>query len=257
MAIQEAELGPPYADDLARRAVDDQRPADGRGIAAEAAQPEAVAEEHGLRSARRVVRAAEQAPDQRPRPQERQDAVGDLDHLHLLRLRQPGHRRLVVVPHAAVGEGLALLAVGEVERWPLVDPVPAETRRGVPDPDQAVRLRVRQRLQEHAADDAEDGGVGADPDRQGDDGDGGEQRCASEAADGVAELAGDRAHGTPSFRSAGGWSRTGGGRCSAGTTDPGRRGFRAAGECGVGSQRRGVGGRLTCERRCRTAPAPT
>jgi len=38
--------------------------------------------------------------------------------------------------------------------------------------DQLVRLRVRQRLQQHAVDDAEDGGVGADADCQGQDRDG-------------------------------------------------------------------------------------
>jgi hypothetical protein len=53
--------------------------------------------------------------------------------------------------------------------------------------DQLIRLRIRQRLQQHAVDDAEDGGVGADADRQGQDGDSGEHRQLDQPPQDVAQ----------------------------------------------------------------------
>ena len=59
-------------------------------------------------------------------------------------------------------ENAHVLAAGSVHRLPQVD--------------QAVAVAVRQRLEQHAADDAEDRGVGADAEREGEHDDRGERR---------------------------------------------------------------------------------
>ena len=51
---------------------------------------------------------------------------------------------------------------------------------------EAVRLRHRQRAYEQLIDDAEDGGVGADAEREGEDGHGGEAGMLEQLADGEA-----------------------------------------------------------------------
>ena len=61
--------------------------------------------------------------------------------------------------------------------------------------DEAVGLREGRRREQHALDEGEDGGVGTDADREGENGDGGE-------AGGLGELAGGRAergHGATGF----------------------------------------------------------
>ena len=58
------------------------------------------------------------------------------------------------------------------------------------DPHQPVRIRERQRLQQHAVHDAEDERVGPEADGQGQDGDDREERRVREAPHGVAEGAG-------------------------------------------------------------------
>ena len=53
---------------------------------------------------------------------------------------------------------------------------------------QLVGLWISERPQDHAIDDREDGGIGADAERQGQDGDERERRRAQQAADGVAKI---------------------------------------------------------------------
>ena len=56
------------------------------------------------------------------------------------------------------------------------------------DPDQALGFRIRQRPQQHRIDDAEEGRVRADPDREQEDGDGGEPGTLADRAKRVAEI---------------------------------------------------------------------
>ena len=62
------------------------------------------------------------------------------------------------------------------------------------DGDEATGLDQGQRRQEHRPNEAEDGGVGANTERQRRDGDGGEQRGAREDAPAVAQIERERAH---------------------------------------------------------------
>ena len=51
-----------------------------------------------------------------------------------------------------------------------------------------LRMRIRQRLEQHAVDDAEDGGVGADAERERQDRDRGVARALGQGAEGVAHV---------------------------------------------------------------------
>ena len=62
-------------------------------------------------------------------------------------------------------------------------------------PHEPIRLLERQRPQQHGVDDAEDGGVGADAEREHGDDRERERRGAEQDPEGVAEIGKERAHG--------------------------------------------------------------
>jgi hypothetical protein len=97
---------------------------------------------------------------------------------HLLGLREPRHGDATSRPDSDVLEDTPFVAIGEVHRRRDVDGAVLESDSGrrVPHPDQFLRLRIRQRLDQDAIDDAEDRGVGADADGQGQEGGRGEHR---------------------------------------------------------------------------------
>ena len=167
LLIEEPERVGQHADDLARLAVEHDAAPDRRRIGAEAGSPVAGHEDHGVGRARRVVLLREQAAERRRRAEHRQHAVGDVDGADLLGLRDPGDADGVAGPHRDVLKHAAVLAVGVVEKRRGAGVRQVQPRRGVIEHDQLVRLRIRQRLQQHAVDHAEDGGVGADADREG------------------------------------------------------------------------------------------
>ena len=65
----------------------------------------------------------------------------------------------------------------------------ADAGRALADVDQAIFVAIDERAQEHAADDAEDRGVGADAERERDDDGGGEALGAQQRAQGEADVA--------------------------------------------------------------------
>ena len=67
-------------------------------------------------------------------------------------------------------------------------------RRLVEEPHEPIGLVERQRPQQHRVDDAEDGGVGADAEREDRDHGDGERRRAEQDPEGVAEVGKQRAH---------------------------------------------------------------
>src|SRR6185312_3337210 len=67
-----------------------------------------------------------------------------------------------------------------------------------PNHNDAVGLVVREGREERGVDDAEDGGIGANAEREGEDGDGGEARVFEEKAKAEDEVAPAIAHGSPS-----------------------------------------------------------
>src|SRR5262249_36246470 len=70
--------------------------------------------------------------------------------------------------------------------------VEAEARRGLPDINQAVFVAVDQRTEQDAADDAEDGGIGAYPESKRDDDSGRQSLGAHEGPEGKADVTAER-----------------------------------------------------------------
>jgi hypothetical protein len=79
-------------------------------------------------------------------------------------------------------DGVLVLPVEEVERG---DAIAAAARRLLPNHHDAVRVAVGQGLEQHAVHETEDGGVGSDAEREGQQRDDGEAGRAAQRADGV------------------------------------------------------------------------
>ncbi len=79
---------------------------------------------------------------------------------------RPGDRCRVVAPQPDVFERSRLLAVGRIEKRRRASVRDADAGRGVIDVYEPIGVRVRQRLQQHALNHAEDRGIRADADRE-------------------------------------------------------------------------------------------
>ena len=77
----------------------------------------------------------------------------------------------IVVVGADVLEGGVLLAIDEINRRRHVQLGHADSRRGMPDADQLLWVRIGQWLEEHALDHAEDRGISAYADGEREQGD--------------------------------------------------------------------------------------
>ncbi len=168
------------ADDLEGVAVDEDRSADDRGIGGVAPVPESVTKDDEPGTVGEVLLGRERAADHR-RDAERRERVGAdaraRDALGFLAAGQvhlsfaPGRDLLQRPAAPAIVHDLALGHPGLVERRPLA-----------PDHHRAIGLGPRQRPEEHGVEHAEDGGVGADPERERQDGNGREAWTAEERA---------------------------------------------------------------------------
>ena len=105
--------------------------------------------------------------------EQRQSSVGDHQRFDLLGLPAAGDRHRRVVPQPDVLKHLAFVAIGEVGGWRLVHRAWRDSRGHMPDADQPLGICERQRLEQHAVDNAENQRVRAD---RGSQGDGGRQR---------------------------------------------------------------------------------
>ena len=126
-----------------------------------------------------------QPSDHRRRAQHRQQPFGHDDRLHLFRFGEAGHALRVGLPHRHVPEHAAVLLVSEVEERRRAGVRQADAGGGVVEHDQLVGIRIRQRLEQHAFDHAEDRRIGADANRKREDGYCGEDRQLQESADDV------------------------------------------------------------------------
>ena len=84
--------------------------------------------------------------------------------------------------------GEAALGRPPIEKVRVTDGARCRNRHAFPKQDESVRLRIRQRPQEHRIDHAKDGGVGADPERERDDRDHAEGGRLDQHADGVSKI---------------------------------------------------------------------
>ena len=178
--IEEAQSGRQDSDDGVRLAVDVQPKTDDVRIRAQPALPVTVAQHDRLRCTRRVVFRGERTADHGSHAQQLEHALGDLDAGQLLRLLEPGHGDRARVPQSDVDKGLVRVAVGVVDRGRLRQDVRSDTGSGVPHRHQSVRVLECEGLDQHAVHHAEDRGVAADAQREGDDAHRGEHRLAGQ-----------------------------------------------------------------------------
>ena len=163
--------------------VERERAPDYGGARTEAPAPQAATDEdHGCRT--EPVVCGVEVTARHGVDSEDAEEVGR-DHLaaEVLGLPSSGHVGVLPAERGQALEAAAvLLPVDEVR---IGDRHAREVRRRLAEPHQAVGIAVGQRLEENAVDDAEDGGVGADPERQRDHRDGREARVPGQHAQAV------------------------------------------------------------------------
>ena len=185
--------------------------------------------------------------------------------------RRDAKRREEVVGRAAAGDLERLVAVGDQRHHParrdrrdLLEAARAlapvadlfvRHERARPERDQPIGLLVGQRLQQHAAHDAEDRRVGAGGQRQQQDGGGGKERAMEEIAKGEGEVMG--AHGPLDGSTGAGRLQAGASRCGSPSSRSRSSARRLAALAAAGGSRARLAprdgavlrrGPLTCER---------
>ena len=170
-----------------RPALDDDRPADGIGVAVEPLLPHAMADDDGIRASG-FVRAREVAAERRDGSERGDELCAHPRRAHPYRRTRSGDRdALRADRHGAQSlEDLSPVAIVDEIR-------PGDGRRIAAaerpvHPDEAVRVAVRQRLQQHAVDDREHAGGGAYAQCQCRDDEGSEHRLAPDQAEGIAHV---------------------------------------------------------------------
>ena len=113
---------------------------------------------------------------------------------HLFRLALPRYRPAVARPYAEILENAVLFTIGEVERCRKAKLPKLDARRGVHQCDQLSRLRIVERLEQHALDDGEDGRAGSDAQAQGQDADRHEAPIPGQPSGGIAQVAEESIH---------------------------------------------------------------
>ena len=191
-----------HADDRDRLAADAQDLAEHGRIAGEALQPVVVRQHHHRRRARAVVSGVERPAEHRAETHDREVVSGhqaDVDtHRVVVAHQAEGHRR-VLGDAAAEGlrGGTEVVDLGHRE----THVVAAGAGGRLAKIHQPIAVPVRQRPQQHAAHHAEDRGVGADAEAQGEEHRERETARAGEASKGIAKI--EHQHGVNSPRLAG------------------------------------------------------
>ena len=162
-AVGKERRGLKNADDGHRRAVQPQLLADDARVAAEALHPAFVREHHDGRNARPVVARPREPAEHRREPHDLEVVAGDeprLDaHGAFVALERAASTANIRRCRRAIWRRRGSRALPGTEKAMLAPPRSVHRLSQV---DQPVAVAVRQRLEQHAADDAEDRGVGAD-----------------------------------------------------------------------------------------------
>ena len=162
------------------------------GIAAEIASPELFAEHDDVRRARLVFALREESSDERLDSQQVEPVRAHANALHSLGVGVVANEiRRRAFDHGEADElRRARSIVDEVHRRARV----AVSLLRVHDAHEAIGLRKRQRLEQHAVHDAEDRGVGADAERERDDRGERERRCGAKLSHRVADVVPEVVH---------------------------------------------------------------
>ena len=172
-----------HADDRRRARAETDRFADHGRVAVERRDPEPVREDRHSRRLRAIVLRVEEAAENGTKPHHVEERSGDDASPHNARLAaEPDHREVTVEnsPNAlmVVTRDFRSLTSGTEN----VMFVGADPRRALADVEQAIFVAIDERTKEHAADDAEDRGIGADAERERDHDGGGQSLRAQQRA---------------------------------------------------------------------------
>jgi hypothetical protein len=158
------ELGRHDADDLVRHAVDLNRPPDHPRVAGVPPLPEAVPENHEVRAVRHVLFGREQPSTDRRHTEHRKQVRGHRRRGEALRLSVSGEIDLTLAPGSDIAQRPRLPPV--TIHFAVGHPRLIEGRPAAPDHHGAVGVAPRQRPEQHGVHHAENGGIGADAERQ-------------------------------------------------------------------------------------------
>ena len=155
-----------HANDRRRPIAQANGPADDGRVAPEGGRPEPVRQDSRAFRFRPVVSRVEEAAHHRPQAHDLEIGSADDAGANGARFAEPDHRELDGREVAESGDGFhSRLQVAEL-RHREVGVLDADALGRLADIDQAVLVAVDQGPQQHAADDAEDGRVRANPQRQ-------------------------------------------------------------------------------------------
>ena len=187
---REVERRREHAHHRVRRVVDDERRADDRGIAVEAALPQSVAEHHGLRAVPCALLGSERAAQQGLHAEHVEEV---LRHGHAAQPLGLASAAQEIVTHAVEGEvagngGQGLGSLSQVQQVPHLRRLAGEVGEvAIGNPHQLGGLLEGEWPQEQRVDHAEDGGAGANTkpgDQDGKDGKAGVAAHAFERSNG-------------------------------------------------------------------------
>ncbi len=170
--VDEPEVARHDADDARPRRlrIDGDLPPQDSVVAAELPLPERIGKDDGRWSLGRRSELLRREPTtaQRLHAERLQSVIGDHENIHARRLTGIGQRREVVgiLPQADAGKRPVLVPVRKVHRVRRIQILDVGARSAVADPHELVRARIRQRLDQHGIDDAEDRRGRAEPKRE-------------------------------------------------------------------------------------------
>src|SRR3954469_14948526 len=160
-----------HTQDLHRRAAHLHGAADDAAVAAEHGLPRPVRQDEDVVASRLVLVRQERSAEERAHAEYREDVQAEAEAAERYRVALALIRERGVADDAEVGERRLVTAIvdivggGELGSWRMVRPII------LVDGDQPIRFREGKGTEQHAANDAEDRAVGADAERDGDEGD--------------------------------------------------------------------------------------
>src|SRR6267378_1503810 len=185
--IPPKKTGRSHADHRKRNAPQVERLAHGRRVSSKTAVPKVVADYRDRVFPRLIIIRIESPAEKRRDAQDIPVVAGNEIHVDKLGLAVKNRVDARTVPREHPGEGVVVVAQG-LERCVGKIAVSATLRQRGTNEHELLRIFDRQQPQQERIDQTEDGGVGANAESKGEDGDGSEARVLAEHAGGEAKV---------------------------------------------------------------------